>query len=321
MDSPSSPRDGSMQDEDDRVEWVERYFHKVPVNSRKLVYISPCPPHFFYTKDRQGRFICCTTANYLRPFKPIHLFTATQIDQCTAKPDHENDYHSHNTRGNVKECNSDGPTLIEIGLLYLKWAIREEAALATGPTSYQERTQIVVSAIEKLKSKGIPTPAIIKTTLEAFTVDSIQKSVESATKRAINEKTPFPRPSTEVLALDLWKSGWAEVEDSSESEQDPDHPVPSTSQERERSRSPRARRTIEEIFSGPVPFLGPKLALFSNPEPEEDTIEIVIKDGNEEYKFLAPKGQKTYEIRANKKNGYQIILPPPSPASSLSTEY
>lgn len=117
-----------MEDDDNRIEWVERDFYKVPVNSRRIVYICPAPPHFLYTKDRQGRFVCCTIANFLRPFKPIHLYTAPEIDQCIAKPDHEDEQHSHNTRGNSKKCNSDGPTSAEIGLLYVKWAIREEAA-------------------------------------------------------------------------------------------------------------------------------------------------------------------------------------------------
>ncbi len=100
MASLSVSQDKSMEDDDNRIEWVERDFYKVLVNSKRIVYICPAPPHFLYTKDRQGRFVCCTTANFFRPFKPIHLYTATKIDQCIAKPDHEDEQHSHNTRGN-----------------------------------------------------------------------------------------------------------------------------------------------------------------------------------------------------------------------------
>jgi hypothetical protein len=54
MASSSVSQDGSMEDDDNRIEWVERDFYKVPVNSRRIVYICPAPPHFLYTKDRQG---------------------------------------------------------------------------------------------------------------------------------------------------------------------------------------------------------------------------------------------------------------------------
>jgi hypothetical protein len=291
-----------MEDEDNRVEWVERDFYKVPVNSRKIVYICPAPPHFLYTKDRQGRFVCCTTANFLRPYKPVHLLTASKIDHCIAKPDNDDDHHSHNTRGDPKKCDSGGPTLAEIGLLYVKWAIREEAAHGPTETSYTERTQIVENALKKLESKGIPSRDIITTTIESFTIDSIQKSIESASIRASIEQAAFPNPSAEVLALNLWKSGWTVVEESSESETDP---APSTSQERERSRSPRARKTFKELVSEPLCLRGP--------EPEEDTIVITIKDGTHVYHFEAPKGAETLEIAKNKKTGYHIKVPPPPP--------
>jgi hypothetical protein len=124
-------------------------------------------------------------------------------------------------------------------------------------TTYTNRTRLVEAALKKLKSKGIPSPEIIQTTIESFTIDSVQKSVESASKRASLEQSPFPNASADIWDLDLWKSGWTVVADSSESEQDTEpEPAPSTSQERERSRSPRARRTVEEIFSEPVTPLG-----------------------------------------------------------------
>lgn len=180
-----------MEDDDNRIEWVERDFYKVPVNSKRIVYICPAPPHFLYTKDRQGRFVYCTTANFLRPFKPIHHYTALEIDQCIAKPDHEDEQHSHNRRGNPQKCISDGPTSAEIWLLYVKWAIREEAAWNLKKrTTYTDRTRLVEAALKKLKSKGIPSAEIIPTTIESFTIDSIQKSVESASKRASLEHHP-----------------------------------------------------------------------------------------------------------------------------------
>jgi hypothetical protein len=117
-------------------------------------------------------------------------------------------------------------------------------------------TKIVEAAIKKLKSKGIPTPEIIEQTIES-SVDSIQKSIETASKRASLEQTPFPNPNAEVAELDLWKSGWTVVDSSSESEKDIEtNSVPSSSQERERSRSPRARnqfsQKIKDIFSKPL---------------------------------------------------------------------
>lgn len=75
------------------------------------------------------------------------------------------------------------------------------SALSTEPASFNGRTRVPEIALNNPKVNNISTPQIFQVTTESYTMDPIQRCMESAVRRANANKSPFPHPSTEVTAL------------------------------------------------------------------------------------------------------------------------
>ncbi len=181
--------------QEDFLRYLQLNFKPVASCRDGILYVEPVPPYNVW--GVQGRVVLCLSQIEFLDSNCKKLLIKGGRAVCTAMPGDPPEAHQHQTRWDMSEdTNSEGPTMAEIALMYVKWRLRLVVVKEpyVGGTT-KDRTRALMGVLKDLETRQIPAKGFIEDLRRRFKFSAIKFSMDSAIKVCMESGLSWPAGS------------------------------------------------------------------------------------------------------------------------------